>query len=295
VLVWGGDTFLDPVGAPGLARLADGVAYDPERRTWRRLPARTAQPTPSCGDCWAVWTGRELVVGQVEEADVGGGTVAVAYDPAANRWRPLPQSPALTGGSGHLQARTAMWVGTRLLGWSFWSRMARAPNDETPASGRPDVVADGIDVWAYDPATDRWTVLPAPPSQVRRVVAYSSMVWTGREVVVAAVQTEAVTGQTGTTTVAGRYDPDLARWTPIAPPPIRGGSVILAWAGAAVVELNRNAVYDPATDGWLRLPAEPEPAGRSSSHSWGAERALLRVEERPTGAIEVHVLVPARR
>jgi hypothetical protein len=295
MLVWGGDTFVDPVRTPGRARFADGVAYDPERRTWRRLPARTAQPTPGCGNCWAVWTGRELVVGQVEEADAGGGTVAVAYDPAANRWRSLPPSPTLTDGSGHLQARTAMWAGTRLLVWSFWSRTARAANDETRASDRPNEVPDGIDLWAYDPATDRWTVLPAPPSQVRRVAAYSSMVWTGREVVIASVQTGVVTGQAGTTTLAGRYDPDRARWTPVAPPPIRGGKVILAWTGAAVVELNRNAVYDPATDGWLRLPALPEPAGRSPSQSWGAERALLRVEERPTGAIEVHVLVPARR
>jgi len=242
-----------------------------------------------------VWTGRELVVGQVEEADAGGGTVAVAYDPAANRWRSLPPSPTLTDGSGHLQARTAMWAGTRLLVWSFWSRTARAANDETRASDRPDEVPDGIDLWAYDPATDRWTVLPAPPGQVRRVAAYSSMVWTGREVVIASVQTGVVTGQASATTLAGRYDPDRARWTPVAPPPIRGGKVILAWTGAAVVELNRNAVYDPATDGWLRLPARPEPAGRSPSQSWGAERALLRVEERPTGAIEVHVLVPARR
>ena len=78
-------------------------------------------------------------------------------------------------------------------------------------------------------------------------------------------------------------------------PPIRGGNAILAWAGAAVVELNRNVVYDPATDGWLRLPALPEPAGHPPFDSWGAERALLRIEERGNGAIEVHVLVPARR
>jgi len=295
VLVWGGDTFPDPVGAPGSARLADGVAYDPQRRTWRRLPARTAQPTPSCGDCWAVWTGRELVVGQVEEADGGGGTVAVAYDPAADRWRRLPPSPKLTGGNGHLRARTAMWAGTRLLVWNFWSATARGPFDETGAYDRPNERPDGIDLWAYDPATDRWMVLPAPPGQVRRVAAYSSMVWTGREVVIASVQTEVVTGQTGTITLAGRYDPEGARWTTIAPPPLRGGSMNLAGAGAAVVELNRNAVYDPARDGWLRLPALPEPAGHWPTQSWGAERALLRVEERPTGAIEVHVLVPAKR
>jgi len=295
VLVWGGVTIPDPVGNPNAGRPADGVAYDPERRTWRRLPARTAQPTPSCGDCWAVWTGRELVVGQVEEADAGGGTVAVAYDPAANRWRPLPPSPTLTGGNGHLRARTAMWAGARLLVWSFWSATARGRFDETGAYDRPNERPDGIDLWAYDPATDRWTVLPAPPSQVRRVAAYSSMVWTGRDVLITSTQEVRIGTKTRTTTLAGRYDPDRARWTPIAPPPTRGGRVILAWTGAAVVELNRNAVYDPATDGWLRLPALPEPAGHWPSQSWGAERALLRIEERTTGAIEVHVLVPARR
>jgi hypothetical protein len=154
MLVWGGMTIPDPVGAPNSGHLADGVAYDPQRRTWRKLPARTA-PSPSCGDCWAVWTGRELLVGQVEEAGGGGGTVAAAYDPAANRWRPLPPSPTITGGNGHLRARTAMWAGTRLLVWSFWSGTARGRFDETPADDRPYEVADGIDLWAYDPATDR--------------------------------------------------------------------------------------------------------------------------------------------
>jgi hypothetical protein len=121
------------------------------------------------------------------------------------------------------------------------------------------------------------------------------MVWNGREVVIAALQPEAATRQTRWITLAGRYDPDRARWTPIAPPPIRGGRVLLAWTGAAIVDLNRNAVHDPATDGWRRLPALPEPAGHPPLDSWSAERALLRIEERATGAIEVHVLVPARR
>jgi hypothetical protein len=91
--------------------------------------------------------------------------VAGAYDPVASRWRLLPQSPRLTGGSGHLQARTAMWAGTRLLVWNFWSSTARSPFDETPVADRPDVEADGIDLWAYDPAADRWTVLSAPPTR----------------------------------------------------------------------------------------------------------------------------------
>jgi hypothetical protein len=293
-LVWGGITFPDPVHAPGRGRPADGVAFDPARRTWRQLPARPARLKPLGGDTWAVWTGRELLAGGVQEAGAGGGLVAGAYDPAANRWRLLPQSPGLTGGSGHLLARTAMWAGTRLLVWNFWSRTARAANDLTGAYDHP-VEPDGIDLWAYDPASDRWTVLPAPPSQVRRVVAGASMVWTGREVVIASARA-VVAGQTRMVTQAGRYDPERARWTPIAPLPRPRGRLILAWAGAAVIEPFENAVYDPAADRWLRLPAEPEPAGYQPLGSgWGnMERALLRTDGRTTGAVQVYVLVPAR-
>jgi hypothetical protein len=295
VLVWGGLTIPDPVHAPRLGRLADGVAYDPARRTWRRLPAPPAPLKPIVGGRWAVWTGRELLVGGVQEAGAGGGVVAGAYDPAADRWRLLSQSPGLTGGSGHLQARTVVWAGSRLLVWNFWSRSARAPNDLTDASGRPDVEPDGIDLWAYDPATDRWTVLPAPPSEVRRVVANASMVWTGQEVVIASAQAEVSAGRTRATTLAGRYDPERDRWTPIAPPPLRpGGRVVLVWAGAAVVEPFKNAVYDPAADRWLRLPAVPDSAASPPLRSWGVERALLRTRERATGAVQFYVLVPAR-
>jgi hypothetical protein len=296
MLLWGGVTIPDPVGNPNSGSPSNGLAYDPERRTWRRLPDRPAQLGRSI-DQWAVWTGRELLVGEIQEAEVGGGTVAAAYDPAANRWRPLPPSPALTGGSGHLRARTAMWTGTRLLVWNYRSATARSPFDETGASNRPNGVADGIDVWAYDPATDRWTVLPAPPGQVRRVAADDStaMVWNGQEVVITSVRMQTIGGQDRPAGVAGRYDPDRARWTPIAPQPGPVTQAGLVWTGAALVAALANTVYDPATDGWLRLPALPEPAGHPPIDSWGAERALLRVEERATGAVEVHVLVPAGR
>jgi hypothetical protein len=54
------------------------------------------------------------VAGGVEEGD-GRGVVAGTYDPAADRWRMLACISRLDGGRGHLQARTAMWAGTRLL------------------------------------------------------------------------------------------------------------------------------------------------------------------------------------
>ena len=85
------------------------------------------------------------------------------------------------------------------------------------------------------------------------------MVWTGREVVIASAQT----AQRRTVTRAGRYDPDRARWTPIAPLPrsrvANLGRVTLEWTGSAVVEPG-SAAYDPAVDRWLPLPAEPDQA-----------------------------------
>jgi hypothetical protein len=291
VLVWGGMTIPDPVAAPNMATLADGVAYDPARRTWRRLPRPPVQLRWASLNQWVLWTGRELLVGGVEQGP-GGGTRAGAYDPATNRWRLLPRSPRLTGGPDHLQARTAMWAGSRLLVWNFWSPTAHTANNRDAVAARPEAEPDGIDLWAYDPPTDRWTVLPDPPEQVRRMAAGASMVWTGQEVIIASAQT----AQRRTVTRAGRYDPDRARWTPIAPPPRpRGanpGRVTLEWTGSAVVEPG-NAVYDPAADRWLPLPAEPDQATPPLVAESPA-RALLRVRTHADGAVQVYVLEPDR-
>jgi len=160
--------FTDPAaGGNVVGRPSSGVAYDPARRSWRQLPALPEELRSLRSDHWTAWTGRELLVGGVREAEAGGVTVA-GYDPAANRWRRLPQSPGLTGGPGHLQARTAIWSGNRLLVWSFWSDTAGAADDLTEPLPRPDAEPDGIDLWAYDPAGDRWTVLPAPTPRSAR-------------------------------------------------------------------------------------------------------------------------------
>jgi hypothetical protein len=294
VLIWGGFTITDPVNNPNLGRPADGLAYDPARRTWRKLAARPPQLKPASGhDGRAVWTGRELLVTGVQEADARGGMVGGAYDPATDRWRLLPPSPALTSGSRHLQGRTAVWAGTRLLVWNFWSSRPR-PYDESDATDPPGVEPDGIDLWAYNPASNRWTVLPTPPSEVRRTVVDGSMVWDGYQVVMVGQQVRVVAGADHAVAVAGRYDPDTARWTPIADSPPLRGRLRLAWAGAAVVELSSNAVYDPAGDRWLPLPAPPSPASPPFV-SAGIERPLVRIDSPSRGGpIQLYVLEPAR-
>ncbi|HSO53867.1 MAG TPA: hypothetical protein VL330_14190 [Actinomycetes bacterium] len=299
MLVWGGLTIPDPTAttrsgnAVNVAgRPATGVAYDPARRAWRLLPA--APPELRGGDRWTAWTGRELLVGEVEEAGAGAGTVAAAYDPRANRWRLLPESPGLSGGAGHLLARTAMWAGTRLLVWTHWSGTARPAADLSGALSRPDDAPDGIDLWAYDPVAGRWSVLPAPPAVVREAVAGASMVWTGRDVLMAATRVVKIAGKDRSTTVAGRYDPERASWTPIAPLRLRSGYRLdLARVGAVVVEPSQGTVYDPAADRWLRLPAGPDRAGVPPPHTGDLERGLLWLAGRASGEVQVHVLVPA--
>ena len=260
----GGDRADGPMGP------ADGLAYDPASRAWRRLPAPPRSLSASPGP--AVWTGRELLVLDAEggRQTAAGGLAGAAYDPVADRWRQLPPSPRL--GGGQLLERTVLWAGTRLLVWSFWTR----PGGPARTSADPD----GVALWAYDPAGDRWTAMEAPSGPVRSSLARASLAWGGREVL--AVQ--------NTTQIppdpprfGGRYDPDTGRWTPIATPPARvpfGDSSALVWTGAALVA-NGDAAYDPAADRWWRLPA---PGG------W--RRAGGGPLLRPLGGADMAMLVP---
>jgi hypothetical protein len=241
-----------------------GLAYDPARRTWRRLPGAPLPPAGRLGSrLWTSgWTGRELVVvtgyGSLQQQPLRGA----AYNPVTNRWRRLASSPTLAGSPQG--ACCALWAGTRLLVWTDWNR-----GEPQPPPPRGERTA----LWAYDPAADHWTVLPAPSDQTRRQLYWYQVVWTGQ-------------GLIGTDAWV-RYDPEHDRLTPIAPPLAqRTVTVGSAWTGAALVAAtigehvtikNGKAVvvvngkpttrpgrvdllaWDPPTDRWLRLGL-PTPA-----------------------------------
>jgi hypothetical protein len=296
MLVWGGITIPDPARQPNRGAPAQGVAYDPERQTWRRLAPRPAALPRS--DLWTVWTGRELLAGGIEEAGEAGGTTVAVYDPAADHWRMLPRSPGLSGGGRTLEARAAMWAGSRLLVWNFLRATPLPLNEGTNIPDHPDTPPAAIDVWAYDPAADRWSSLPVPPEPVRQVSENADLAWTGREVVIAGARVEVIGGRHRVVTRAGRYDPDRAVWVPIEPPP-RGagtnlGRVILTWTGSALVE-PENAAYDPAADRWLPLPDEPDARAIPPRTSGDAAQALLRLRSRADGPTQAWALVPAPR
>jgi hypothetical protein len=166
----------------------DGSAYDPKTNTWRKLaPAPiSGQQSPA-----AVWTGRELVVVNGYDPDgkpVGGA----AYDPESDSWRRIASLPQRT------QMAIAVWDGEEVLllgggsgfggGYAFnpatnrWREIAQASLHDVPLfalwTGRR-VIELGPKTAAYDPRTDRWSVLASPPQPLRQAGA---AVWTGRNV-----------------------------------------------------------------------------------------------------------------
>ena len=126
-IVWGGRSGASLSGAPH--ELADGAAYDPATGAWRVIAPSPLAPRRVPG----VWSGTEMLV---TAGSSGGDPVTfngmfawedgAAYDPVADRWRPLRDGPAHPG-------FVPVWTGSDALLF--------AKNG----------------VWLYAPSSDRWT------------------------------------------------------------------------------------------------------------------------------------------
>jgi hypothetical protein len=206
------------------------AAFDPRSGSWRRLPKA---PT---GPGFVAWTGRELV-------SWGGGCCGdasdsgAAYDPAANTWRTIAKTP-LPPEQGALGA----WTGHELI----LVVNGRTPDDKPyPASYARAA--------AYDPATDSWKRLAAPPPGALRHLGAAA--WDGHELLV-------VGSASATKHVALAYDPAANRWRFVARPP-RGLTPGKAfWTGDRLLvlgegEAERLFAYDPRTNRWAKLPPVP--------------------------------------
>jgi hypothetical protein len=142
MIVWGG-----AAGAQLDQLRSDGVEYDPTTNAWTTLPE---SPLSAREDPAAVWTGNQLFVWGGYD-DLGNTPRAASdgalYDPMTRRWRKLPPAP--------LAARTnaqALAVDGRIY----------------VIGGRPAVTTGSdqgfSDAASYDPASDRWAMLPSAPS-----------------------------------------------------------------------------------------------------------------------------------
>jgi N-acetylneuraminic acid mutarotase len=280
LIVWGGH---DSLGRKpeSFHIAADGAAYDPVLGTWRRLPPA---PLSALADATAMWTGREvLVVGSIPavKTDRGQGhTDGAAYDPARDTWRRLAPAPRPQGNVLH--AQHAVWAGTRLLVWSDREQY----EEWTTEAGTHSVSQPGVDAWAYDPATDRWEVLPPAPGQP--AMGGAVMLWTGQEVL--SVSGRPHHGPPLASEPTFAYDPESNHWRPLLDGPLDTAAVPAAlWTGASLLVWNSTsqlrgtgdayepgdaAAWDPHANQWLRLPRSPL-AGTDAVTVWTGKSLLV--------------------
>jgi len=113
--VWTGSRMIVWGGVAG-----QGAVYDPATNRWVKLPKA---PIPTLSTPTAVWTGRLMVVwGGPERQPSPERRVALgaAYDPATNRWIPLPGASGAPGlGQG------AIWTGRQMLVWGGFAGRGR--------------------------------------------------------------------------------------------------------------------------------------------------------------------------
>ncbi|ROO85396.1 hypothetical protein EDD29_2939 [Actinocorallia herbida] len=204
----------------------------------------------------------------------------------------------------------AVWTGREMVVWGGVTE-----REETDGKKVRTVVEERADGAAYDPATDRWRVLPVAPLSGRERPV---MVWTGERVLVVGGR---VRRRTDGVRDGAAYDPVADSWEvlPGAPEPpsehvvwtgeeavfvselggvayhpgrrtwrtLAGGPGLewveqLVWTGSEVIVLGSDggeelagAAYDPGADRWRELP---EPGVSSSSGRvavWSSGKVLV--------------------
>lgn len=139
---------------------------------------------------------------------------------------------------------------------------------------------------AYDPALDRWRILPKAPVDVRsgHVAAF-----TGKEMLVWGGQN----AKNPTLSDGAAYNPKTDSWRRIAPSPLRGGvGFVGVWTGTEwlLVEANKpgeprapsgkGAAYNPAADTWREIADAPLRPGFGATATWtGTTLVVIRFSE----------------
>ena len=225
------------------------AAFDPETGSWRMLPKA---PT---GEGSVAWTGRELIGwggGCCGDASADGS----AYDPAANTWRTLARPP-LAPSQGPLRA----WTGHRLI---------LVVSGYSPADAKP-YPASMARAAAYDPATDTWSRVAAPPPGALRYGGTGA--WDGHELLV-------VGNASATRHDAYAYDPAANSWRRLSRPPRGLVPEQAIWSGSRLIvlggdEATRAFAYDPERDRWTALPHLPLQGPGQNVATWTGRELIV--------------------
>ena len=262
--VWTGQEVLFWAGQGGpTTTFADGAAYDPAARRWRVL---AAAPIGARTGHQAVWTGREMVVWGgfplcCPVDSVIHDPAAAAYDPAADRWRPVaPVPPPWSGDDG-----SAVTVAD---------------------AGRPLVWRDGR-LAAYDAAADRWAEIPGAPAPVPPAPAETVIRSTADPFALGVVAGDEVfvwTGPAGGGLDGAAYRPAHSAPTPGA---WRRTATLDAQSGAAIAAGGPGRIYAAAgqsarileyridEDRWAELPDPPIRTRSGAVLAWTGTELLV--------------------
>src|SRR5688500_2211628 len=152
-------------------------------------------------------------------------------------WRPIapPPIPPAAG-------MAAAWTGRQPVVWGGGAGGAAA-DDEDGGSWHPSAAGA-----TYDPATDRWAVLPPAPVAAR---IGATAVWTGRQVRFWA----GAAGHDAFFADGAAYDPATRKWRTLPAAPIGArsdhqavwmGKEMLVWGGIALCCPIDSELHDPA-------------------------------------------------
>lgn len=254
--VWSGEELLVWGGGPSEGSpepfFADGAVLDAETWTWRPM---AASPLGARSGHEAVWDGDELVVwGGIETCCPVDSIIhapdAAAYDPAADRWRTLPDVPEpWSGDDGEAltvadEEEVLVWRRGRLgvlddEGWRAAPQPLPTPAPRSVSTAGPAVVGytargevqlwfgEGTDAMpglAYDIDDRSWRRLAAlDPAQQTRLAPAEAGAW-------------ALRADEGGLRVS-RYDVRADEWTELPRPPLEpryGATIVDAPAGLVV-------------------------------------------------------------
>lgn len=287
---WTGSRMLVLGGANGDVDPGSVSIYDPARNSWSRAatPPIGGRPTepitlgneasgpPPAGSLYqGVWTGTVLVVwgSRIDTLDPcvpkpddpasmicsRSVTEGAAYDPANNRWAPIPPGP--------LSPRTSflpVWAGDRMVIWGGYDGDAERFRD------------DGAQ---FDPATSTWAPLADGPLRARGF-EYGGVVSMGSKALL-------IGGfdRKGQRADGAIYEPTTDRWSRIAGTPAPwhfGGAMV--WTGTRLLAvggldgerfLGGGHSFDPATGRWSRVPPAPAPEGGAPAAAWTGEELFI--------------------
>ncbi len=249
MIVWGGQNPYNPSPDP---TFNTGGRYNPSTDAW--APTTTVGAPEGRFGHTAVWTGDEMIVyGGWPEPPGGPVRSGGRYDPAADSWSPMADSPPLVGTGGRAD-HSAVWTGSEMLVWG--GRDGNAQPVTAPIQ--------------YDPATDQWSAFARDGEPSARYL--HSAIWTGSRMIVWGGRDGSGILDTG-----GQYDPASHTWTPTstldAPSGGRAvwsGSLMLTWNGTTASR------YDPAADVWTPASTLNGPSKRDgSSVVWAGGRMIV--------------------